>query len=273
MGSSGLNRKLTGVILSLGLATAATLALLIDFSRMVLVADGKTYVRYSLKKGTVKDLVDLFHVNVSSSDILRPGIDERLHWGERVRVVRVSEKSEEKEEVVDFVLDWKRKTSQNLRKVEIQRGHREKTIWDVKKVLHDGQVASSKKTVKKIVKSSVERLVFLDSKGFPEKIYDLSAAQKTRVIATAYWAGDPQVPGVITFSGHKVERGLVAVDPSVIPLGHRLYIPGYGYAYSSDTGSAIKGNRIDLFVENKKASLPWEYRKVTVYILEKSNTW
>ena len=49
-----------------------------------------------------------------------------------------------------------------------------------------------------------------------------------------------------TYLGLKAERGIVAVDPRVIPLGARVHVEGYGEALAADIGSAIKGNRIDL---------------------------
>jgi 3D (Asp-Asp-Asp) domain-containing protein len=78
----------------------------------------------------------------------------------------------------------------------------------------------------------------------------------------------------ITASGTKVQPGTVAVDPDVIPLGTRLYIastdgtPDYGFATALDTGSAIKGYRVDLFMENKEDALAYGIRQVKVYILE-----
>ena len=58
----------------------------------------------------------------------------------------------------------------------------------------------------------------------------------------------------------------IAVDASVIPLGTKVYIPGYGNAICSDTGGLIKGNIIDLYMNSKSESLNWGRRTVTLYI-------
>ncbi|NLK64292.1 MAG: hypothetical protein GX289_04280 [Tissierellia bacterium] len=78
----------------------------------------------------------------------------------------------------------------------------------------------------------------------------------------------------ITASGTKAQPGTVAVDPDVIPLGTKLYIastdgsPDYGFATALDTGSAIKGYKIDLFMENNQDALNFGIRQVKVYILD-----
>jgi len=73
--------------------------------------------------------------------------------------------------------------------------------------------------------------------------------------------------------GHKLQRGLVAVDPKVIPLGSRLYVSGYGYAFAADTGSRIKGLRIDLAVKDKYEEARFNRHDVPVYILDKASLW
>ncbi|WP_281289522.1 3D domain-containing protein [Sporomusa termitida] len=85
--------------------------------------------------------------------------------------------------------------------------------------------------------------------------------------ASAYTAHDPG-NGSYTYRGNLLRRGMAAVDPTVIPLGTRLYIKGYGYAIADDIGGAIKGQRIDLAFENRREALNFGVRKVTVYILD-----
>jgi cystine transport system substrate-binding protein len=67
-----------------------------------------------------------------------------------------------------------------------------------------------------------------------------------------------------TASGLPVGHGIVAVDPSVIPLGTRIFVPGYGEAVAADTGSAVRGAMIDLWFPTTAAALQWGRRTVTI---------
>ena len=62
--------------------------------------------------------------------------------------------------------------------------------------------------------------------------------------------------------------GTVAVDRSLVPLGTKMYIEGYGYAIANDVGSGIHGNKMDMYMEEYGQSLKWGAQYVTVYILE-----
>lgn len=90
------------------------------------------------------------------------------------------------------------------------------------------------------------------------------------VYATSYSPSRAGVPRTsrtfgITRSGQPLVKGLIAVDPRYIPLGTRLYIPGYGFAVAADTGGGVKGRFIDLgYSDNDYQS--WA-RVVTVYFL------
>ena len=79
--------------------------------------------------------------------------------------------------------------------------------------------------------------------------------------ATAYtWTG------YRTATGTWPSRGTVATDPRVIPTGSKLWVEGYGEAVAADTGGAIKGQRIDLYMDTKHECLQWGRRKVEVQI-------
>ena len=77
---------------------------------------------------------------------------------------------------------------------------------------------------------------------------------------------------VFTASGSRTKRdpngySTIAVDPTVIPMGSKVYIEGYGYATASDTGSAIKGNIIDLFFNTEAEARSWGRRDVKIRII------
>jgi 3D (Asp-Asp-Asp) domain-containing protein len=87
-----------------------------------------------------------------------------------------------------------------------------------------------------------------------------------RMSATAYWP-DPAWSSGYTYTGLKAQYGIAAVDPTVIPLGTHLYIPGYGFALAADIGGGIKGDRIDLCYDNLQGADSWGLREVNVYVL------
>jgi 3D (Asp-Asp-Asp) domain-containing protein len=60
--------------------------------------------------------------------------------------------------------------------------------------------------------------------------------------------------------------GVVAVDPSVIPLGTRMTIPGYGEGVAADIGSAVQGAKVDVWVPSHAQALAWGIRTVTITI-------
>ncbi|RBP28199.1 MULTISPECIES: cell wall-binding protein EntC [Bacillus] len=103
-----------------------------------------------------------------------------------------------------------------------------------------------------------------------------SSSRELRVVATAYTA-DPLENGykagdqVKSAMGHNLTANpnmkLIAVDPSVIPLGSKVWVEGYGVAIAGDTGGAIKGNKIDVLMPDKGTSSNWGRQTVTVKIL------
>jgi len=73
------------------------------------------------------------------------------------------------------------------------------------------------------------------------------------------------LPG-FTASGLPCEKGAVAVDPRLIPLGTQMYVPGYGKSVAADVGTAIKGRIIDLWMQTDAAARKWGRRTVTITV-------
>lgn len=91
------------------------------------------------------------------------------------------------------------------------------------------------------------------------------------VSASAFTANCNGCSG-ITQTGINLKKNpqlkVIAVDPDVIKLGTKVHVEGYGYAVAGDTGGAIKGNRIDVFIPNTSDAYKWGRKNVKIKILE-----
>lgn len=97
--------------------------------------------------------------------------------------------------------------------------------------------------------------------GFP------NYSRVVRVEATAYSSAQPGL-SAYTATGTLCRYGVIATDPSFIPLGTKVYIPGYGYAVAEDTGGAIYGNRIDIAFDTVGECYEFGRQWVDLYIIE-----
>ncbi|RFU66373.1 LysM peptidoglycan-binding domain-containing protein [Peribacillus saganii] len=98
-----------------------------------------------------------------------------------------------------------------------------------------------------------------------------SDSKEIIVKATAYTASCEGCSGV-TATGINLKDNpdakVISVDPNVIPLGSKVYVEGYGNAVAGDTGGAIKGNKIDVFIPNQQDAINWGTKQVTVKVLD-----
>jgi 3D (Asp-Asp-Asp) domain-containing protein/LysM repeat protein len=90
------------------------------------------------------------------------------------------------------------------------------------------------------------------------------------VEATAYTASCEGCSGITATGINLIEnpnQKVISVDPTVIPLGSKVYVEGYGEAIAGDTGGAIKGNKIDVFIPNKQDAINFGRKQLKVTIL------
>lgn len=132
------------------------------------------------------------------------------------------------------------------------------------------QIINSEEVSSVVLKEATNEIV---EYGTLEKTYvetlagDFSYKSAINVTATGYTRFDPGCNG-ITATGAKATKGAIAVDPRVIPMGTKIYVPGYGVGIASDTGGAIKGNKIDLCFDSVQEAKVWGRKSVVAYILE-----
>ncbi|WP_308418991.1 PcsB-like coiled-coil domain-containing protein [Virgibacillus oceani] len=102
-----------------------------------------------------------------------------------------------------------------------------------------------------------------------EKTQENDDKKTFTVTATAYTLESAGGSGT-TYTGIDLKENpnakVIAVDPSVIPLGSIVHVEGYGYAIAGDIGSAINGNKIDVYVPTEQAAMKWGVRTVKVTI-------
>ena len=133
-----------------------------------------------------------------------------------------------------------------------------------KEVYHGSELIETKFVEEKVSIPVQNKIVEYGTTGI---IHGHAYTKQISAKVTAYTPFDAGCNG-ITATGTTAKKGVIAVDPSVIPLGTRVYIPGYGVAVAQDTGGAIKGNRIDVCYMTKNEAFSWGVRNVPVYILQ-----
>ncbi len=148
------------------------------------------------------------------------------------------------------------------------------------KVKYEKGVEVSREAVsEEIVKEPVDKIVEYGnknaSKDAPVNKGMLDYKYVITCEATAYDLSAEENGGYAgqTATGVPLDKGVIAVDPRVIPLGSRVYIEAldgswsYGYAVAADTGGAIKGNRVDLCYRTRYECIQFGRRKCRVYVL------
>ena len=133
-----------------------------------------------------------------------------------------------------------------------------------KEIYHGSELVDTKFVEKKVLTAATDQIIEV---GPQNVINGMTYSKVISAKVTAYTPYDTGCNG-ITATGSKAGYGVVAVDPSIIPLGSQVYVPGYGVAIAADTGGAIKGNRIDVCYASKSEAYNWGVRNVSVYVLD-----
>jgi uncharacterized protein YabE (DUF348 family)/3D (Asp-Asp-Asp) domain-containing protein len=191
---------------------------------------------------------------LGAEDRVEPSVDAAVYNGMTARLVRVAGRQlVEREDVARKTVFKPDETLQGSASRVVQ-GHDGVKIREYRIVIEDG-VETERRLVREGFDPDVQDTVIyyaassVRATGLPAE--NLTVARTERMWVTWYNAASSGKPATdpaygITFSGLPLTKGIVAVDPRVIPLGTRLYVPGYGFAIAADTGGAVLGNILDL---------------------------
>lgn len=247
-----------------------------------LTADGET-VTYLTPEKTVRAFLEAEKIPFNEKDKFSVALEERVIEGLQMTIVRVtSEVVEETQSIAFGVQEKKDSTMLKGKSVIKQEGVKGEKKITKEITYEDGVEVASVELSEEVIKEPVDKIVAVGTKvvqtvkkpstssiiasrggSVPS---NLSYSKAFTVEATAYALDGITATGTVP---RRVEGGwsTIAVDPRVIPYGTKVYVENYGYAIAEDTGGAIKGNRVDLYMNSVSAALNWGRRNVTIYIL------
>ncbi|GHI00887.1 hypothetical protein AM1BK_44290 [Neobacillus kokaensis] len=222
---------------------------------------------------TVADFLTQQGIELSELDRVEPTLTETIKENGSVNVIRVEKVTDVVEEPIDFAVITKKddRLPKGKEKI-ISQGKQGLVSKQYEVVLENGKEVSRKLINQQTIADTKDRVVAVGTK---ETEVQVSRGTETGaeyyVTATAYTAYCNGCSGR-TATGFNLRANpnakVIAVDPSVIPLGTKVYVEGYGYAVAGDTGGAIKGYKIDLFMSSKSDAYRWGRKKVKIKILK-----
>ncbi|AIS51319.1 3D domain-containing protein [Thermoanaerobacter kivui] len=244
---------------------------------VTLCVDGKTKEIYTAASN-IKDVLTQNGITLGPKDKVNMALDTSVFKYMYIDVTKVTEKIITQEVDIPYQTETVKNDNMERGQVKVvQQGEMGKKQVVMKITYENGKEVARNVIEEKIIKNPINKMVQVGTLG----ILTTSRGETFRyrevrmMIATAYDSSEdstgkkPSDPDYgITATGIKATRGVIAVDPRVIPFGTRMYVEGYGFGIAADTGGAIKGNIIDVYFPTHEEVQKWGRRYVKVYILK-----
>lgn len=232
--------------------------------KVKVLADGQVKSIYTTPV-SVKKAVELAGFKMGEKDMVKTLAADKVSPNQEIELIRVTEQELTIEEPVPFGVE--RVDDPTLEKgltKTVKAGKNGVARNKVRITFYNGQEGKREVIGTEVMVPPENKVLAMGSITAVSRGGDRMNFREAKFMqATAY-----TYTGYRTATGLNPAVGLVAVDPTVIPMGTRLYIEGYGYARAADTGGAVKGNKIDLFMEEYAQCVNWGRRMVKVYMLE-----
>jgi uncharacterized protein YabE (DUF348 family) len=247
----------------------------IDRSRAVtLLSDGEMR-KTRTRAATVGELLREEGLQLGNSDYTRPGVDDPITPNVRVMVVRVREREIIEEESIPYQVEYRANPNLEIDSQQVDNWGAPGVFKRALRLRYENGVEVSRSLDREWVeKPPQNRIISYGTRIIPRQLNTPEGTftywRKIRVLATAYTAATcgkarshPQYG--ITRVGWRARKGIVAVDPKVIPLFTEMYVPSYGKGIAADTGSMIKGLHVDLCYDEDNLVNWWKW--IDVYLI------
>jgi len=244
--------------LSIEIRRAFPITLLVDGGRRTVLTSASS----------VAEFIGTSDVRLGSQDRIYPSVEQPLWSGAIVRIVRIHTEIVARPERVPYtrVLRPDGSLPRGMTRL-VQKGRQGTRIRRVAVTFADGAVIDRQVLGGELVLPPQDRIMQIGTRRLFVSRGEFAGKEIVHMEATGYAPWDGPGTDDITSIGMKAGHGVVAVDPTVIPLRSLLFVEGYGRAIAGDVGGAIKGHRIDLGFTTARAAIQFGRRPVRVYIL------
>ncbi|MFC7322327.1 G5 and 3D domain-containing protein [Halobacillus campisalis] len=255
---------------------------------------------------TVGDFLNEENITLDEMDKLNLGKEQGLKQGEQISITRLEKATEEVEENLGYsVITEKDPSLPEGEEKVVSTGTEGKVVKEYEIIIENGEEIKRELVHEDVIKESKDRIIAIgskqkpsekssrsvadskkkDSKSEPKAVASASSKTKTtskgsqekkngktlKMKATAYTADCTGCSGK-TATGINLKadpnKKVIAVDPSIIPLGSEVWVEGYGNAIAGDTGGAIQGKKIDVHVPSKSEAYSFGNKTVEVKVLD-----
>ncbi|MEL4028144.1 ubiquitin-like domain-containing protein [Caldifermentibacillus hisashii] len=245
----------------------------LDTAFQVVVNDGGEERTVWSTSTTVADFLEQQGIKLNELDRVEPGLDQMIGENVPVNIVRVEKVTDVVEEPLEFATVTQKDSNLESGKQQVvQEGKIGKVQKTYEVILENGQEVSKTLISENVMEKATDKIVAVGTKEMTQLVSRGSETGKEfYVSSTAYTASCNGCSGktAIGIDLHANPGAkIIAVDPSVIPLGTKVYVEGYGYAVAADTGTRIKGNKIDVFFASQSDAYRWGQRTVKIKILQ-----
>jgi uncharacterized protein YabE (DUF348 family) len=253
----------------------AHMAVTYEKAVMVELTDGKEKTEIWSTVATVEELLEAQEITLGEWDKIEPKLEQPLVDGQKITITRIDKEIVTVEEEIDYKVENKKDaTLTSGKKKVIQNGKVGLKVKQFEVTYVNGEKIARVLVEEEVTKEPVKHVVAVGTKPkvVVQTYKQMPAGESFEVVATAYTALCDSGCTGITATGINLLKNpdmkVIAVDPRVIPLGTRVFVEGYGYAIAGDTGGAIKGYKIDLYVKTKDEARKFGRKKVKITILD-----